>query len=194
MRLRTASCCRKARFSRASSRCVFYALMFMVWWSGLFLWSMLSDRVRKTEVRAIRAETLAHEAGSSSPERVDRAPARADLDDEVCLQEARSTSYCQVRDIAYIQAAGDYTEIHLGNGEVAMVNEPLRHWELRLPDSFSRIHRSTLINLEHCEKLVHADGAWRVRLRGCPELLTASRRLAQALKTKIAERKGGLGT
>ena len=72
-----------------------------------------------------------------------------------------------------------------------MVKQRLRHWESRLPQAFVRIHRSTLINLELSEELVHFDGAWQIRLRGCPEPLTVSRRFAQALKAKVVGRKGG---
>ena len=93
--------------------------------------------------------------------------------------------FCLVRDIAYIQAADDYTEVHLSSGHVAIVMQRLRYWESHLPESFVRIHRSTLVNLELADELVHRDGAWRVRLRGFPEPLTVSRRFAQALKSGV---------
>ena len=98
---------------------------------------------------------------------------------------------CLVRNIAYVRAAGDYAEIHLSNGKVVLVRQRLLYWESRLPESFVRIHRSTLINLELSEELVHVDGAWGVRLRGYPEPLAVSRRLVQAVKARIDERATG---
>ena len=98
--------------------------------------------------------------------------------------------FCLVRDIACIRAAGDYTEVHLSNAEVATVIQRLRYWESQLPESFVRIHRSTLINLEATEELAHVDGAWQVRLRGCGEPLTLSRRYAQAVRAKLDGRPG----
>ena len=43
-------------------RFFFYGSILMVWWSGAFLWLLLSRRVQKTQARALRAEALAHEA------------------------------------------------------------------------------------------------------------------------------------
>ena len=114
--------------------------------------------------------------------------------DRVPLQEGKRMRFCRVRDIAYIQAAQNYTEIHLSSGQTAMVNQGLRHWESRLPDGFVRIHRSTVINLELSEELLYADGKWQVRLQGCPEPLTVSRRFAQALKARVAAGEGGRST
>ena len=98
--------------------------------------------------------------------------------------------FCLVRDIVYIQAADDYTEVYLSNGEVAIVTQRLRYWESKLPESFVRIHRSTLINLELTEQLEHRDGAWQVRMRGGVEPLTVSRRFAQAVRAKVQGRHG----
>ena len=166
-------------------RFLWYALALMSGWSGLFLWTMLSERVRKTEESSRPSEACTDGVALYDPEPSTDEVTEADQDDRLCLRDANLLSYCRVRDILYIQAAGDYTEVHLDNGEVALVKQRLWEWESSLPSTFERIHRSTLINLEQCEKLVHADGAWRVRLRGCPKLLTASRRRAQALKAKM---------
>ena len=95
---------------------------------------------------------------------------------------------CSVRDIAYIQAADDYTEVHHSRGQVAIVTQRLRYWESQLPESFVRIHRSTLINLELTEELVQIDGSWKVRLRGYPDLLTMRRRAARVVKAKLEGR------
>ena len=185
----------------------------LVVWSLAFFWFVLSDRVRKAQaevqdaqVRASRAEALAVAAKGSDQERADGTPAEARgaspnaptnsaavpwrPDDRVPVREGKSVRLYRVGDIAYIRAAGDYTEVHLLSGQVAFVMQRLRHWEARLPESFVRIHRSTLVNIELSEELARADGAWHVRLRGCSEALTVSRRFAQAVKAKIAGRQG----
>ena len=93
--------------------------------------------------------------------------------------------FCRVRDIAYVQAADDYAEVHLSNGQVSLVTQRLQHWESRLPECFVRIHRSTLINIELSEELLHSDGAWQIRLQGCSTPLTVSRRLARTVKARL---------
>lgn len=147
---------------------LFHASVLMLAWSGLFLWV---TRHQRTE-------------GVTLTSTAELTRTRWGLDHRVCLQEGKRVRFCLVRDIAYIQAAGDYTEVHLSNGHVAIVSQRLRDWESRLPESFIRIHRSTLINLDLGEELVHLDGAWRFRLRGCADPLAVSRRLEQEVMAK----------
>ena len=179
----------------------FHASLLMMAWSGAFLWFTRSDRTAKTQRRISQAEALSPETKLSDTTHADPAAAGIQdptsssatehvsvpwgLDARVRLREGLSEKFCQVQDIAYIRAADNYTEVHLSNGQVALVKERLRHWELRLPESFLRIHRSTLINLDLSEELVHLDGAWQVRVRGCSEPLSVSRRLVRALKAKL---------
>lgn len=156
-------------------------------------------------LRAFEVNALDYLVKPADPSQVDRALARAretpkitlsrgatstwNLDDRVRLQEGKRVRFCRVRDIAYVQAADDYAEVHLSNGEAALVTQRLQHWESRLPNCFVRIHRSTLINVELREELVQVDGAWQVRLQGCQEPLTVSRRLARAVKAKLLGRR-----
>ena len=155
-------------------------------------------------LRAFEVNALDYLVKPADPKQVDRALARARgttiktpteraavswrPDDRVRLQEGKRVRFCRVGDIAYIRAADDYSEVYLCNGQVALVAQRLQHWASRLPESFVRIHRSTLINVELSEELVHAEGAWQVRLRGCAEPLTVSRRLAQSVKARIIGR------
>ena len=161
----------------------FHGSLLMTAWSGVFLWFMGSDRRPDPE----QADRAPRQTRGDSPKGVAR-PWRPD--DRVGLQERKRVSSCLVRDIAYIRAAGEYTEVHLSSGQVAMVRQRLLYRESQVPESFVRIHRSTLINLELAEDLVHVDGAWRVRLYGCEEPLTVSRRLEQAVRAKLVGRKG----
>ena len=186
----------------------FHASVLMSAWSGGFLWLMLGDRIRKTQARVLDAGAFALEAEPPDPKEADRALRRTrdatsgsttesaavpwGAEDRVRLREGKSVKFCRVREIAFIRAADDYTEVHLSDGQVAIVMRRLRYWESQLPESFVRIHRSTLVNLELTEELVHLDGAWRVRLQGCPEPLTVSRRFAQAVKAKVDGRRGSL--
>ena len=180
--------------------------LLMVWWSVAFLWFAPGDQRQEPQTAVRSSAAPALKADPSAPTQTDgqlaevqsvipssateRGPVRWGLEDRVSLQERTRVRFCLVRDIACIRAAAEYTEVHLSNGDVAMVMQRLRHWEVRLPECFVRIHRSTLINLELTEELVHVDGAWRVRLRGCPEPVTVSRRLVQALKARVAEATG----
>lgn len=105
--------------------------------------------------------------------------------DYVHLREPNRLRTCLVEEIAFIQAADSYTDIHLVDGTVSTVRERLHAWELRLPESFFRIHRSTVVNLAHVTVLSHTPHGWTLGLRCEPTPLPVSRRLARALRHRI---------
>ena len=107
------------------------------------------------------------------------------LTDRVGVPVATGIRACRVGDLAYIQAADDYSEVHLVSGEVVLAHERLRAWEKRLPNSFLRIHRSTIANLEMVAGLVQSDGVWQVHLPDLEEELPVSRRLVPSAKNHL---------
>jgi two-component system, LytTR family, response regulator len=119
-------------------------------------------------------------------------PARLELDDTVCLHEGQRMRFVSVREIVYIGAAGDYTDVHLVNGLTVLAPVALRDWEFRLPTRcFVRAHRSNLVNLGFIEEVINAGGVWTMRLRCLDTELPMSRRFARALKSRFEV--GGLG-
>lgn len=107
-------------------------------------------------------------------------------DDLVCLQESQRLKFSRVRDIVFIEAAGDYSEVHLRSGDTLLVNQSVRRWEQRLPTSFVRIYRSTLVNLAFVDEIVQSNGRWTVKLQGREQSLTMSRRYSQALRKRLS--------
>lgn len=105
--------------------------------------------------------------------------------DRVVLREDTHLRICRVLDIMFVRAAGDFSEVNLMNGTVALVTQPVRLWEARLPDQFVRIHRSTIINLDLVDRVVTQKGNWQVCLRGWPEPFVVSRRYTHALKDRL---------
>ena len=95
--------------------------------------------------------------------------------------------FLRVREIVAILAAGDASLLHLADGRQAQVRKPLREWIDRLPEqSFIRIHRSTLVNLEfveHVEEWSHAT--YRVHLRGLDSPLQMSRRWGARVRSRL---------
>jgi two-component system LytT family response regulator len=76
------------------------------------------------------------------------------------------------RDVDWIGAAGNYVELH-GAGDVHLVRGTLQELEQRLPESFVRIHRSSIVNLDrvrelhpwsHGDRLVVLDDGTELRL------------------------------
>ena len=67
--------------------------------------------------------------------------------------------------IECIEARDNYVQVHAGEKEF-LVRETITGVESRLPDSFVRIHRSTIVNLDHieaCEPVRNGDARLTLR-------------------------------
>lgn len=60
--------------------------------------------------------------------------------------------------IAHIQAAGDYTELHLSTGESVLHAVGLAELEAQLSNYFLRVHRSHIVNTRLIDRLQQAEG------------------------------------
>jgi two-component system LytT family response regulator len=81
------------------------------------------------------------------------------------IRDGTNVAIVQVRDIEWIDAAGDYMCIHVGHTTHVM-RVTMKQLEALLdPASFLRVHRSTLINAEHVVGLAaHDNGEFFVTL------------------------------
>ena len=103
----------------------------------------------------------------------------------VYLKEPKNLRCCRVADIVSVHATVGYTDVRLADGDIVLVREPLQSWEMKLPTSFVRIHRSTMINLDYLEALVLVADGWQVRLRTVEHPLSVSRRCLQSVKDHL---------
>ena len=109
-------------------------------------------------------------------------------DDRLFLRLGDERAFVLVRDIMAIEAQGDASTLIVAPHAVRKPSgKSLREWEQRLPArQFVRIHRSTIVNLEHVERLERSSQASQlVYLRGLAEPLTMSRRFGAKLRERF---------
>ena len=150
--------------------------------------------------KAFDVEALDYVVKPVDPERLRRALQRARqrraergdsdgrlrLDQLLCLPVHNGVRFFRVRDIGWITAADDYSELHLFDGTALLSTTPLKGWEARLPEDYARIHRSTIALIAAAEQVMRGQGdAWEVRLKGVREPLAMSRRYAAALQDRL---------
>ncbi|MGV3590735.1 MAG: LytR/AlgR family response regulator transcription factor [Gammaproteobacteria bacterium] len=84
----------------------------------------------------------------------------------ILVRTAGHVYFLKPQDIAWIEADGDYVNIHAGS-KTHLVRETLKAMEDRLGnDGFQRIHRSSLVNLEAIRELIANDnGDYQVVLK-----------------------------
>ena len=91
----------------------------------------------------------------------------------------------QTADIEWIEASGNYANLHIKDSIYPM-RITMDKLEKLLPPNFTRIHRSTIINLEQVQEIQPLDtGDYEVTLRN-KKSLTLSRRYREGFKTLLS--------
>ena len=91
----------------------------------------------------------------------------------------------QTADIEWIEASGNYANVHIKDSIYPM-RMTMDKIEKRLPSNFTRIHRSTIVNLEQIHDIQPLDtGDYQVTLR-TKKILTLSRRYREEFKTLLS--------
>lgn len=109
--------------------------------------------------------------------------------DRLYLRLDGHRAFVPVADLMVIEAAGDHSMMHLrGVAEPVRHARSLRAWEERLPErGFVRIHRSTIINLAHVERVEEwSHGSAHVHMHGIATPFTMSRRHGARVRALLA--------
>lgn len=109
-------------------------------------------------------------------------------DDMFFYEEDRRPRFIRIREIVFVEAAGNYTELYLTDDTTALTSTTLSTWTDRLPDAhFARIHRSTIVNVDRVTRVEQAANRTHdVFVEGRDAPLSMSRRRARALNDRLA--------
>ena len=119
-----------------------------------------------------RVVTQGAPAGLQSPDESD--------DEVIAVELAGVTRFVQRSTVRYVEAQGDYARLHTGQNS-HLVRIPLSTLEERWRDAgFTRIHRSTLVALQHVDEM-RVDGG-RCSVRVGDDWLPVSRRHTRELR------------
>jgi len=101
-------------------------------------------------------------------------------DEVIAVELAGVTRFVQRSTVRYVEAQGDYARLHTGQNS-HLVRIPLSTLEERWRDAgFTRIHRSTLVALQHVDEM-RVDGG-RCSVRVGEDWLPVSRRHTRELR------------
>jgi DNA-binding LytR/AlgR family response regulator len=132
-------------------------------------------------LKPVRAERLR----SAVDRALERVEARLDGDDEVVPVTVGATvRFVHRRDVRWVQAQGDYSRLHTGDGGGHLVRIPISELETRWADAgFLRVHRSTLVRVSAVTeaRLSGADASVSVGDVSLP----VSRRLIPAVREAL---------
>lgn len=103
------------------------------------------------------------------------------------LQSGDRAEFVRIDAVSRIDADGKSSVVWTADGRRIRSNRTLKMWIGRLPPAnFRRVHRSTLVNLAHVERVeLWSHHAYRLHVRGSPEPVTMSRRYAARLRNDL---------
>jgi two-component system LytT family response regulator len=91
------------------------------------------------------------------------------------------------KNIAYVEAAGEYACVY-AEPETHVVRDSLKRLEEDLlSERFYRIHRKTIVNIEHIERLISKGGGEQAVRLHCGRELAISRRRFSGLRARLSE-------
>jgi two-component system LytT family response regulator len=102
--------------------------------------------------------------------------------DRLAIKDGSTTTFVPVKDIDWIDAAGDYMCIHV-DGKTHIMRTTMKELENKLnPGIFQRVHRSTIVNLQRVDKVSsHINGEFHLTL-SCGSSLKMSRSYKEKVK------------
>jgi DNA-binding LytR/AlgR family response regulator len=77
-----------------------------------------------------------------------------DMDEKILVSVNDKQMFVGVNDIMYITSIDHYTSLKMSNGKSVLMRHTIQNWEDSLPEnSFLRIHRGTMVNINYIEKM-----------------------------------------
>jgi DNA-binding LytR/AlgR family response regulator len=71
----------------------------------------------------------------------------------ICVKSYGDYRFIEAKDICYLQADNNSTDIHLYNGEMITGFKTLKHFESVLSSPFVRIHNSYIVNIDYVSRI-----------------------------------------
>jgi len=107
--------------------------------------------------------------------------------DSIFIEHGNSFYFVKINSIILISAEGAYSKIVTSKGLKVLAHKSMKEWEMRLPkDSFVRIHRSTIINIDFIEKMDKwFNYSYRVYLKNIENPISISRRYIAAIRERM---------
>ena len=101
---------------------------------------------------------------------------------KLAIKDGGRTTWVPQEEIEWIDAAGDYMCVHAG-GEIHIMRTTMKKLEAQLdPDILQRIHRSTIVNVNHIKEMqAHINGEYFLTLK-CGHTIKMSRTYKKKLR------------
>lgn len=129
------------------------------------------------------AKRVEDNEGSDSPAIQTRTEAPADR--KIAIRDVDNITMVDIDEIVWVEAAGDYMCVH-ANGVTHIMRSTLKMLVEKLEsDIFKRIHRSTIVNLNHIQQVTPLPRGEYILELDCGESLKVSRNYRHSIKAYL---------
>jgi DNA-binding LytR/AlgR family response regulator len=94
---------------------------------------------------------------------VNHQPLREEKQLTLCVKSYGDYRYIDAKDICYLQADNNSTDIHLNNGEMITAFKTLKHFEGILSFPFIRIHNSYIVNRNYISRIQTGNSVFYIK-------------------------------
>lgn len=110
---------------------------------------------------------------------------RASYDSHIFVQKSEKLFNLPVEEIIYLEASGDYTVISTKNDQFVSSSGIGKLEEIMNPDTFIRVHRSTIVNVNFLKEIErHFNGGMVVKMQN-GKSFPVSRTYAKLIRKKV---------
>ena len=103
----------------------------------------------------------------------------------LAVRSAGRVDLVSVADVAYVRAAGAYSELVLRDGTVRLHSKPLDRLLAVLPAAFERVHRSYLVRLDEVVRLRVREGSRYAAVLRSGEEVPVGRTRVEAVRARL---------
>jgi len=141
------------------------------------------ERFRQAVNRALKRKTVEH---SNLEDLLKSVKAGGkNFESHLFVQKSEKLFNLPVEEIVYLEASGDYTVITTRNDQFVSSSGIGRLEEIMDPDTFIRVHRSTIINLNYLKEIErHFNGGMVVKMQS-GKSFPVSRTYAKLIRKKV---------
>jgi DNA-binding response OmpR family regulator len=108
--------------------------------------------------------------------------------DRLFLEHNANAGFVKIGDIVFITAETVYSNIFTVQKTKILIRRTLKKWDEMLPDNFLRIHRSTIINLNHILNIEKwFKHSYRVQMMHTTETFVISQRYSAIIKSRLLQ-------
>jgi DNA-binding LytR/AlgR family response regulator len=115
----------------------------------------------------------------------ERAPVQREALRYLAVRRAGEVRPIRLEEVAYLQGAGDYAEIHCRDGSTHLHDKSLTELERLLPATFLRVHRSYVVHLAYVRGLRSEPGTRYALRLSTEEEIPVSRTRVAALRQHL---------